>query len=74
MQALARFERLRLAVVVTGAAAVLAGVAVLASGARLLSPASPLLLAAVAAAVYFYRRLSDRVQAFHFVDYQHALR
>ncbi|BDA47256.1 Protein TIC 55, chloroplastic [Coccomyxa sp. Obi] len=74
LKALAMFEKLRIAVVVAGAAAVLAGVAVLASGARLLSPAPPLLLAVVAAAVYFYRRFSQRVQAFYFLDYQHALR
>jgi hypothetical protein len=68
------FKALRWAAVVAGAASLLVTAAVLASGARLLSPAPALLLAASAGAVYLFKRFSDRIQAFYFLDYQHALR
>lgn len=74
LQALATFKAFRVAAAVAAAAALLTLTAVLASGARLLSPAAPLLLAAAAAALYSFKRLNARVQGFHFVDYQHALR
>lgn len=74
MQALGKFQALRWAAVAAGVASLLVTVSILASGARLLSPAPALLLAAATAAVYYYKRFSDRIQGFYFLDYQHAHR
>ena len=73
-QALAMFQRLRLAAAAAGALCTLGLAALLGARpqAQLLAPAAAALVLSVGACAALLARFSARVQAFYFIDYQHS--